>query len=43
MGAMMLAVGPLYEALALKSFFVMAGICGLVLLLIAIAPKTTAH
>ena len=40
MGAMMLAVGPLYEALGLKSFFVMAGICGLALLLLAVAPKT---
>ncbi len=41
MGAMMLAVGPLYEALGLKSFFVMAGICGLALLLLAAAPKST--
>lgn len=41
MGAMMLAVGPLYEALALKSFFVMAGVCAAALLLLAVAPRTS--
>ncbi|MCG8593366.1 MAG: MFS transporter [Kiloniellales bacterium] len=41
MGAMMLAVGPLYDRLGLQSFYVMAGLCGLALLLILAAPRAS--
>ena len=39
MGVALFAVGPLYDTLGLPSFFVMAGLCGLSLLLIMIAPR----
>ncbi len=41
MGAMMLAVGPLYDWLGLQSFYVMAGLCGLSLILIFAAPRVS--
>ena len=41
MGAMMLAVGPLYDRLGLQSFYVMAGLCGLSLILILAAPRAS--
>ena len=41
MGAMMLAVGPLYDSLGLRSFFVMAAVSGLALVLISAAPRVS--
>jgi len=42
MGVTLLAVGPLYDTLGLRSFFVMAGLCGLSLILISVAPRVRA-
>lgn len=39
MGVALLAVGPLYDTLGLPSFFIMAGLCGLSLILISVAPR----
>ncbi len=41
MGAMMLVVGPLYDSLDLRSFFVMAAVSALALVLISAAPRVS--